>query len=90
VQAEVGEQRVSQGGEPRVRKRQECGATVGLYRRASSAVCGKPSCRCAHDVRYRHGPYMYLRYEEFSHIRRAYMSVTAGPSCFVQCLTASE
>jgi Family of unknown function (DUF6788) len=27
--------------------------------------CGKPSCRCALDVRYRHGPYMYLRYEEY-------------------------
>jgi len=27
--------------------------------------CGKPSCRCARDVRYRHGPYLYLRYEEY-------------------------
>jgi hypothetical protein len=27
--------------------------------------CGKPSCRCAQDVRHRHGPYMYLRYEEY-------------------------
>ena len=27
--------------------------------------CGKPSCRCAQDVRYRHGPYMYLRYQEY-------------------------
>jgi hypothetical protein len=27
--------------------------------------CGKPSCRCAQDVRHRHGPYIYLRYEEF-------------------------
>jgi len=27
--------------------------------------CGKPSCRCAKDVGYRHGPYMYLRYEEY-------------------------
>lgn len=30
--------------------------------------CGKPSCRCAKEVRYRHGPYVYLRYEE--HDRR--------------------
>ena len=27
--------------------------------------CGKPSCRCAQDVRHRHGPYLYLRYEEY-------------------------
>jgi len=27
--------------------------------------CGKPACRCAQDLRYRHGPYLYLRYEEY-------------------------
>ena len=27
--------------------------------------CGKPSCPCAKDVRRRHGPYWYLRFEEF-------------------------
>jgi hypothetical protein len=27
--------------------------------------CGKHSCRRAQDVRRRHGPYLYLRYEEF-------------------------
>ena len=27
--------------------------------------CGKTSCRCAQDVRRRHGPYVYLRYEEY-------------------------
>jgi hypothetical protein len=27
--------------------------------------CGKPSCGCAKDVRRRHGPYTYLRYEEY-------------------------
>ena len=27
--------------------------------------CGKPSCGCAKDVRRRHGPYWYLRFEEF-------------------------
>jgi len=27
--------------------------------------CGKPSCSCAKDVRRRHGPYWYLRFEEF-------------------------
>jgi hypothetical protein len=26
--------------------------------------CGKPSCRCAHEQKHRHGPYVYLRYEE--------------------------
>src|SRR3989442_15736583 len=27
--------------------------------------CGKSSCGCAKDVRRRHGPYWYLRFEEF-------------------------
>ena len=27
--------------------------------------CGKLSCRCAQDIRHRHGPYLYLRYEEY-------------------------
>ena len=27
--------------------------------------CGKPSCRCATRQKYRHGPYSYLRYEEY-------------------------
>ena len=27
--------------------------------------CGKPACRCAQDLRHRHGPYLYLRYEEY-------------------------
>ncbi len=27
--------------------------------------CGKTSCGCAKDVRRRHGPYWYLRFEEF-------------------------
>ena len=27
--------------------------------------CGKPSCRCAGDAKYRHGPYTSLRFEEF-------------------------
>jgi hypothetical protein len=27
--------------------------------------CWKPSCRCTQDVKYRHGPYMYLRYEQY-------------------------
>ena len=31
--------------------------------------CGKPSCGCTRDVRRRHGPYWYLRFEEFD--RRA-------------------
>ena len=31
--------------------------------------CGKPSCRCAQDLRHRHGPYIYLRYEEFDPAR---------------------
>jgi hypothetical protein len=41
--------------------------------------CGKPSCRCAQDLRDRHGPYLYLRYEEYdrrtgqTHYRREYV-----------------
>jgi Family of unknown function (DUF6788) len=27
--------------------------------------CGKASCGCARDVRRRHGPYWYLRFEQF-------------------------
>ena len=27
--------------------------------------CGKPSCRCAQDVRHRHGPYLHVRYEGY-------------------------
>jgi len=27
--------------------------------------CGKPLCACAQDVRRQHGPYVYLRYEEY-------------------------
>ena len=27
--------------------------------------CGKQSCGCANDVRRRHGPYTYLRFEEW-------------------------
>jgi len=26
--------------------------------------CGKPSCRCAREQKHRHGPYLYLMYEE--------------------------
>jgi hypothetical protein len=39
--------------------------------------CGKPRCRCAHGLK--HGPYFYLRYEEYdhasggSHFRREYV-----------------
>ena len=28
--------------------------------------CGKPACRCARNLRHRHGPYLYLRYEEYN------------------------
>ena len=27
--------------------------------------CGKASCRCAREQKHRHGPYLYLRYEEY-------------------------
>jgi hypothetical protein len=41
--------------------------------------CGKMSCRCAEDTGHRHGPYTYLRYEEYdprtgeTHYRREYV-----------------
>jgi len=28
--------------------------------------CGKPSCRCAREQKYRHGPYRYLRYDGYN------------------------
>jgi len=40
--------------------------------------CGKSACRCAADMKHRHGPYSYLRYEEYGrtgtiHYRREYV-----------------
>jgi len=49
--------------------------------------CGKPSCRCAKDVGYRHGPYMYLRYEEYdrrtgeTRYRREYVPRWSSRGC---------
>jgi hypothetical protein len=47
--------------------------------------CGKPACRCARDLRHRHGPYAYLRYEEYdrrtgqTHYRREYVPKSELP-----------
>jgi len=41
--------------------------------------CGKPERQCAQELRRRHGPYWYLRYEEYdrqtgqTHYRREYV-----------------
>jgi hypothetical protein len=32
-------------------------------------LCGKPSCRCARGLK--HGPYWYLRYEEYDPVTKA-------------------
>ena len=45
--------------------------------------CGKPRCRCAHGLK--HGPYFYLRYQEYdhasggSHFRREYVPRSEVP-----------
>src|ERR671919_2831234 len=45
--------------------------------------CGKPRCRCAHGRK--HGPYFYLRYQEYdhasggSHFRREYVPRSEVP-----------
>ena len=41
--------------------------------------CGKPACRCARDLRHRHGPYLYLRYEEYDR-RTGKIHISSGAS----------
>jgi hypothetical protein len=39
----------------------------------STRQCGDPSCACAHDPAYRHGPHLYFRYKTEGHARSVYV-----------------
>jgi hypothetical protein len=39
----------------------------------TSRRCGKPTCPCAHDDTYRHGPHLYLTYREDGASRSLYV-----------------
>lgn len=39
----------------------------------TSRQCGKPTCQCAHDATYRHGPHLYLTYREDEKSRSLYV-----------------
>ncbi len=39
----------------------------------TSRRCGKPTCTCAHDATYRHGPHLYLTYREDGVSRSLYV-----------------
>ena len=39
----------------------------------TSRRCGKPTCPCAHDATYRHGPHLYLTYREDGDNRSLYV-----------------
>ena len=39
----------------------------------TSRRCGKPTCPCAHDVTFKHGPHLYLTYREDGGSRSLYV-----------------
>jgi Family of unknown function (DUF6788) len=39
----------------------------------TSRRCGKPTCPCAHDAAFRHGPHLYLTYREEGASRSLYV-----------------
>ena len=39
----------------------------------TSRRCGKPTCQCAHDATYRHGPHLYLTYRDEGDSRSLYV-----------------
>lgn len=39
----------------------------------STRQCGDPSCACAHDPTYRHGPHLYFRYKVEGQARSVYV-----------------
>jgi Family of unknown function (DUF6788) len=39
----------------------------------TSRRCGKPTCPCAHDPAFRHGPHLYLTYREEGASRSLYV-----------------
>lgn len=41
--------------------------------------CGKPTCQCAHDPAFRHGPHLYLTYREDGASRSLYVPPDEAP-----------
>ena len=46
----------------------------------STRQCGDPSCACAHDPAYRHGPHLYFRYKDEGKVHSVYVPVELGES----------
>lgn len=45
----------------------------------TSRRCGKPTCQCAHDVTFRHGPHLYLTFREDGASRSLYVPPEQAP-----------
>ena len=45
----------------------------------TSRRCGKPTCQCAHDATFRHGPHLYLTYREDGASRSLYVPPEEAP-----------
>jgi hypothetical protein len=46
----------------------------------TSRRCGKPTCQCAQDATYRHGPHLYLTYREDGASRSLYVPPEEAPT----------
>ena len=46
----------------------------------STRQCGDPSCACAHDPAYRHGPHLYFRYKAQGKVHSVYVPAELGES----------
>lgn len=46
----------------------------------STRQCGDPSCACAHDPAYRHGPHLYFRYKSEGKVHSVYVPAELGES----------
>jgi hypothetical protein len=46
----------------------------------STRQCGDPSCTCAHDPAYRHGPHLYFRYKAQGKVHSVYVPAELGES----------
>ncbi len=44
----------------------------------STRQCGDPSCACAHDPAYRHGPHLYFRYKSEGKVHSVYVPSELG------------
>jgi hypothetical protein len=44
----------------------------------STRQCGDPSCACAHDPAYRHGPHLYFRYKAEDKVHSVYVPAELG------------